>query len=225
MFGTFAQARFIPVAPTTSQTEGGTQTPAAHTPKQRVHAGKVPGVMVIQPVVPIQPVVRTATSKGKHLRLARFKKYDPPTFSGLASESAQYFLDECHRILRTMGIVEMSGVALTTFQLKGAAYQWWRAYELGSLADVASLTWVQFSEMFLGEFVPQSLRDAWRAEFERLHKGSMSVSEYAVRFSDLAKHAPALVSTDRERVHRFIEGLRHDIRFSMSWELESDVSF
>ncbi|XP_070041631.1 uncharacterized protein [Nicotiana tomentosiformis] len=124
-----------------------------------------------------------------------------------------------------MGIVEMSGVALTTFQLKGAAYQWWRAYELGSLADVASLTWVQFSEMFLGEFVPQSLRDAWRIEFERLRKGTMSVSEYAVRFSDLAKHAPALVSTDIERVHRFIEGLRHDIRFSMARELESDVSF
>uniref|UniRef100_A0A1S4D3A8 RNA-directed DNA polymerase homolog n=1 Tax=Nicotiana tabacum TaxID=4097 RepID=A0A1S4D3A8_TOBAC len=28
-----------------------------------------------------------------------------------------------------MGIMEMSGVAFTTFQLSGAAYQWWRIYE------------------------------------------------------------------------------------------------
>ncbi|XP_070035731.1 uncharacterized protein [Nicotiana tomentosiformis] len=53
----------------------------------------------------------------------------------------------------------------------------------------------------------------------------MSLSEYAVRFSDLARHAPALVATVRERVRRFIEGFRYDIRFSMAREIESDVSF
>ncbi|XP_070037154.1 uncharacterized protein [Nicotiana tomentosiformis] len=122
--------------------------------------------MAIQPVVPVQPVVWATTFEEEQLRLARFKKYDPPTFIGLASESAQGFLEECHCILHIMGIVETSEVAFTMFQLRGAAYQWWRAYELSSLAELASLTWVPFSEMFLREFVPQSLRDAWRAEFE-----------------------------------------------------------
>ncbi|XP_070002067.1 uncharacterized protein [Nicotiana sylvestris] len=140
----------------------------------------------------ILPVVRVAASEEEQLRLTRFKKYDPPTFSGL---------------------------------LKEAAYQWWRAYELGSPAESVSLTWVQFSEMFLREFVTQSLRDAWCMEFEQLCQGTISVSEYAIRFSDLARHAPALVATVRERVCRFNEVLRHDIRFSMAWELESDVLF
>ena len=85
---------------------------------------------------------REAASEEEQLRLARFKKYDPPTFSGLASESAQGFLEDCHRILRTMGIVETSGVVFTTFQLREAAYQWWWAYELGSPAELASLTCV-----------------------------------------------------------------------------------
>ncbi|XP_070055113.1 uncharacterized protein [Nicotiana tomentosiformis] len=134
-------------------------------------------------------MVRAAASEEGQLRFARFKRYNPPTFSGLALESAHGFLEECHNILHTMDIVETSGVAFTMFQLKGAAYQWWRAYEMGSLAKLASLTWVQLSEMFLRE------------------------------------HAPALVATIRERVCRFIEGLRHDIRFSMARELESDVSF
>ncbi|XP_070047363.1 uncharacterized protein [Nicotiana tomentosiformis] len=170
-------------------------------------------------------MVRAAASEEWQLRFARFKRYNPYTFSGLASWSEHGFLEEFHNILRTMDIVETSGVDFTTFQLKGAAYQWWRLYEMGSPAELASLTWVQFLEMFLREFVPQSRRDAWRAEFEQLRQGTMSVLEYAMRFDDLAGHAPALVSTVRERVRRFIEGLMHDIWFSMACELESDVSF
>ncbi|XP_070049010.1 uncharacterized protein [Nicotiana tomentosiformis] len=79
--------------------------------------------------------------------------------------------------------------------------------------------------MFLRDFVPQTLRDAWRMEFEQLRLGSMSVLEYAIRFSDLSRHATALVSTVRERVCRFIKGLSHGIRFSMARELEMDVLF
>ncbi|XP_070043632.1 uncharacterized protein [Nicotiana tomentosiformis] len=145
-------------------------------------------------------MIRATTSEEEQLILERYKKYHPPTFSGLAKDDAQGFLEECHRILRSMGIVETSEVDFVMFQLRGAAYQWWRAYELGSPDEEASLSWVQFSEMFLREFVPQSLRDAWCAEFEKLRQGTMLVSEYAVRFSDLARHAPALVATVKERV-------------------------
>ncbi|XP_070040780.1 uncharacterized protein [Nicotiana tomentosiformis] len=79
--------------------------------------------------------------------------------------------------------------------------------------------------MFLHEYVPQSLRDAWRAEFEQLHQGAMTVSEYVVHFSELACHAPALVATVRERVHRFIEGLHPSIRTSMAREIEMDITY
>ncbi|XP_070042474.1 uncharacterized protein [Nicotiana tomentosiformis] len=79
--------------------------------------------------------------------------------------------------------------------------------------------------MFLREYVPQSLRDAWHAELEHLCQGAMIVSVYAVRFSDLAKHAPALVATVRERVRRFIEGLNPNIRLSMARELEMDIVY
>ncbi|XP_070040669.1 uncharacterized protein [Nicotiana tomentosiformis] len=79
--------------------------------------------------------------------------------------------------------------------------------------------------MFLREFVPQSLRDTWRIEFEQLRQGSMTVSEYAVQFSVLSGHAPTLVSTVRERVCRFIKGLNPGIRFSMAGELEMDIKY
>ncbi|XP_070036924.1 uncharacterized protein [Nicotiana tomentosiformis] len=124
-----------------------------------------------------------------------------------------------------MAIVEVSRVAFTTFQLSRVAYWWWKAYEEGRPADAAPLIWDHFSDMFLRECVPQTLRDAWRIEFEQLHQGTISVSEYAIRFSELCLHAPAFVSTGRERVRRFIEGLDYGLRFSMARELEMDTLY
>lgn len=51
----------------------------------------------------------------------------------------------------------------------------------------------------------------------------MPVSEYVFIFSDLSRHAPTLVSMVREGIHRFIEGLVHDIQFNNAWELKQDV--
>ncbi|XP_070036089.1 uncharacterized protein [Nicotiana tomentosiformis] len=53
----------------------------------------------------------------------------------------------------------------------------------------------------------------------------MTVSEYVVRFNDLARHAPVLVATIRGRVHRFIEGLNPIIRLSIARELDMDIAY
>ena len=67
------------------------------------------------PVALIQHETRVAASEAEQLRLERYKKYHPPTFNRLASDDALGFLEDCHRILHTMGIVEMSGVSFTAF--------------------------------------------------------------------------------------------------------------
>ncbi|XP_070004547.1 uncharacterized protein [Nicotiana sylvestris] len=172
-----------------------------------------------------QPEDRAAASEEEQQKLERYKKYKLPIFSGLASEDTQGILEECHRILRSMGITELGGVSFTAFQLRGAAYQWCRTYELDSPTEVASLLWTQFSDMFLREYVPQSLRDAWRVEFEQLRQVTITVSEYSIHFSDLSKHAPALVSIVRERVRRFIKGLIPSIWSSMARELDMDIAY
>ncbi|XP_070050621.1 uncharacterized protein [Nicotiana tomentosiformis] len=181
--------------------------------------------MPAQPVILVHPDIRPEAYTKKQRRLERFKKYDPPTFSGTSTKDAQVFLEKCHRILHTMGIVEVNGVGFTTFQLLRAACRWWQEYEEGWLADAAPLTWAQLSKMFLREFVPQTLYDAWHTEFEQLRQGTTSVSEYAIKFSELSRHAPTLVSTIRERIRRFIEGLSYGLRFIMARELEMDTPF
>ncbi|XP_070045226.1 uncharacterized protein [Nicotiana tomentosiformis] len=86
-------------------------------------------------------------------------------------------------------------------------------------------TWAQFLEIFLKGFVPQTLWDAWRTEFEQLRQGTMTVSEYAIKFSELARHAPIIVCTVRKRVRRFIEGLDNNFKICMARELQTDISF
>ncbi|XP_070038033.1 uncharacterized protein [Nicotiana tomentosiformis] len=103
-----------------------------------------------------------------------------------------------------MGIVEVSGVTFTIFKLSGAAYQWWQVYEEGRPANATPPTRAQFSEIFLKEFAPHTLRDAWCTEFERLRQGTMTVSEYAIRF---------------------IEGLDYDLKIFVARELQTDTPF
>nr|XP_033515558.1 uncharacterized protein LOC104110041 isoform X2 [Nicotiana tomentosiformis] len=100
MVGTLAQAGLVPVAPTTSRTTGGAQS---HTPS----------VVSVQPIIVVYLEIRPDTLEEEHKRLARFMKYDAPTFNGAITEDSQGFLDKFHHILRTMGIVEIQVLETT----------------------------------------------------------------------------------------------------------------
>ncbi|XP_009781088.2 uncharacterized protein [Nicotiana sylvestris] len=149
-------------------------------------------------------------------RLARLSRLAPPTFSGAQSEDAQGFLDKCRRMLRTTGILEASGVSFTTFQFLGAAFTWWEAYERRRPVGLAPLSWQEFSTHFLEKWVPRSQREEMCRQFEYLRQGDMTVSPYELRFSELARYAPWMVPTDRERIMRFVDGLNYPIRILMA---------
>ncbi|XP_070043130.1 uncharacterized protein [Nicotiana tomentosiformis] len=53
----------------------------------------------------------------------------------------------------------------------------------------------------------------------------MSVTQYEMWFSELARHAVWLVPTDRERIRRFINGLSFQLRLLMTIERVSGVTF
>ncbi|XP_070048534.1 uncharacterized protein [Nicotiana tomentosiformis] len=109
-------------------------------------------------------------------------------------------------MLRTTGILETSGVSFTTFQFSGAAFRWWEAYERRRQIGVAPLTWQEFSILYLDKFVLQSHREELCRQFEQLRQDGMSMTQYEMTFSELARLAVRLVPTDRERIKRFIYG-------------------
>ncbi|XP_070054506.1 uncharacterized protein [Nicotiana tomentosiformis] len=74
-----------------------------------------------------------------------------------------FLIDSLHN-----GILETSGVSFTTFQLLGAAFRWWEAYELSRPAGAAPLTWHEFSVLFLEKFIPQTYMEELCRMFEQL---------------------------------------------------------
>ncbi|XP_070037159.1 uncharacterized protein [Nicotiana tomentosiformis] len=159
------------------------------------------------------------------LRLDKFTKLFPVHFSGTPTEDSQDYLDRCHEVLRNMGIVESNGVDFAVFQMAGSAKRWWRDYVFARPANSLTLTWEQFSQLFLEKFNPITLREEYRRQFERLQHGSMTVTQYETRFIDLAHHAIIMLPTEKERVRRFIDGLTYTIRLQMAKETGSDIFF
>ncbi|XP_070046964.1 uncharacterized protein [Nicotiana tomentosiformis] len=134
-------------------------------------------------------------------------------------------MDKCQRILRTTGILETSGISFTTFQFPGTSFRWWEAYERCRPVGATPLTWQQFSGLFLEKFMPQSRREELRSQLEQLRQGDMSVIQYEMIFSELARHAIWLIPTDRKRIRRFIYGLTFQLRLLMTRESVSDATF
>ncbi|XP_070049112.1 uncharacterized protein [Nicotiana tomentosiformis] len=103
--------------------------------------------------------------------------------------------------------------------------RWWKGYERRRPVGGAPLTWREFSVLFLEKFVPQSRREELRRQFEQLHQDGISVTQYEIRFSELARHDVWLVSTNRERIRRFIDGLTYQLWLLMTRERVSGATF
>ncbi|XP_070034456.1 uncharacterized protein [Nicotiana tomentosiformis] len=128
-------------------------------------------------------------------------------------------------MLQIVGILETSGVSFSTFQFFGAAFRWWEAYERCRSVGASPLTWKEFSVLFLEKFVLQSSTEELRRQFEQLRQDGMSVTQYEMRFSELACQEVWLVPTDRERIRRFIDGLTYHLWLFMTKERVSGATF
>ncbi|KAM3217277.1 hypothetical protein P3L10_026720 [Capsicum annuum] len=61
--------------------------------------------------------------------------------------------------------------------------------------------------MFLDRFIPLSKQDDMRRPFNKLRQGSMTVTEYEAKFTELSRYVPSLVADQREKVRQFVDGL------------------
>ncbi|XP_070044860.1 uncharacterized protein [Nicotiana tomentosiformis] len=184
-----------------------------------------PPVGVVQPVVAVHAGDKPDMSSEALLRLDKFTKLFPVHFSGIPSEDSHNYLDCCHEVLRNMGIVETNGVDFAVFQMTGSAKRWWRDYTLTRPVGSPALTWEKFSRLYLDKFLPITLREDYRRQFEHLQRGSMTVTQYESHFVDLTRHALPLLPTEGERARRFTEGLTHPIRLQMAKKTGSGISF
>jgi hypothetical protein len=99
-------------------------------------------------------------------------------------------------------------VLFAAHQLVGPAVDWWDAY-------VETISWQEFRNNFRTHHVSLGVMKLKMKEFEDLKQGSMSVSEYVTRFTQLSRYAPDNVDTDEKKQDWFLNGLNDGLVYAL----------
>ena len=78
--------------------------------------------------------------------------------------------------------------------------------------DLEAMTWVEFHDIFMGKYFPDTARQVKAQEFLKLKQRTMTVMEYVARFTELAHFVDDYVATDMAKVKRFKNWLKLSIR-------------
>ncbi|KAJ9561903.1 hypothetical protein OSB04_007063 [Centaurea solstitialis] len=94
----------------------------------------------------------------------------------------------------------------------------------GQSDPVLAMQWVQNTEKFFEQYCPIDLQRCLEKEFWDLKKGTMTVMEYETEFNRKLGFAQRFLSTEDDKVERFVGGLRKEIRnFLVNREVPSFV--
>ena len=78
---------------------------------------------------------------------------------------------------------------------------------------VLPITWEQFRTAFNDKYFLEYWREIKKHEFLNLTQTTeMPVVQYEAQFSKLLKYVPMYTSNDREKAHKFLQGLRKEVK-------------
>ena len=114
------------------------------------------------------------------------------------------------RILEALEITsDAMRIRLSTFRLEGESHIWWDWVRVSRNPE--TMTWEEFTELFMGKFFPTSAKHAKAREFLELKQGDMTVLEYVAKFTELAHFGDDYLATDMAKVRKFEDGLKLSI--------------
>ena len=94
--------------------------------------------------------------------------------------------------------------------IRGEAQVWWRWVRTSRNLEV--MTWVEFQELFMGKYFPETARHEKAQEFLELKQGATTVMDYVARFIELDRFVDDYVAIDLVKLRRFENGLKLSIR-------------
>ena len=112
-----------------------------------------------------------AGSQGGTSNLQRFRAHHPPTFTGGGDPMVvDHWFMQVEKVLEAMEITsDATKIRLVVFQLEGEAQVWWNWAK--NSRDLEAMTWVEFQELFMGKYFPDTARHAKAQEFLELKQG------------------------------------------------------
>jgi hypothetical protein len=105
-------------------------------------------------------------------------------------------------------------VLLDSHQLTGPTTDWWHAY-VEAHEEPDTISWNEFKMTFRSHHVPQGIIKLEKKEFLDLKKGSIMVSDYVTRFTQLSRYAPNDVDTDEKNQECFLNGLDDGLAYAL----------
>jgi hypothetical protein len=103
-------------------------------------------------------------------------------------------------------------VLLASHQLTGPTADWWDAY-IEAHEEPGTINWNEFKMAFRSHHVPQGVIKL--KEFQDLKQGSMTVSEYVTRFTQLFRYAPNDVDTVEKKQECLLNGLEDGLAYAL----------
>ena len=145
--------------------------------------------------------------------MEQFIKLKPLKFHGHGDpEIALRWVEELEKAFKVLGCNDEEKVTLVAYQLQDGANDWWNATEGRVFPERTAPTWAVFVKNFYEKYFSENTQEKKLMEFMRLCQGQMTVDQYEVEFARLAKFAPTMVEISRDRVRRFKDGLKPDLR-------------
>ncbi|XP_075480669.1 uncharacterized protein LOC142521336 [Primulina tabacum] len=137
-----------------------------------------------------------------HYESLRKNRY--PTLSGAAGpEVSQSWLKSVETRLRLLEVLEALKADVIVPFLEDKAGKWWEAIS-PAMTAAGLITWQRFREAFLKQYYPAEVRLQKMSEFENFSQApDMSVVEYTSQFNALGSYAPAIMTDEVLKLHRF----------------------
>jgi hypothetical protein len=105
-------------------------------------------------------------------------------------------------------------VLFASHQLEGPAVDWWDAY-VEAHDEPESINWQGFKNSFRSHHVPLGVMKLKKKEFKDLKQGSMTVSEYVTRFTQLSHYSPDNVDTNEQKQDWFLNSLSDGLAYAL----------
>jgi hypothetical protein len=127
---------------------------------------------------------------------------------------ADDWLKTIEKILQVVQCNNREKVLFASHQLEGPTADWWDAY-VEAHEEPESINWQEFKDSFRSHHVPLRIMKLKKKEFEELKQGSMSMSEYVTRFTQLSRYAPDNMDTNEKKQDWFLNGLNDGLAYAL----------
>ncbi|KAF9626287.1 hypothetical protein IFM89_031957 [Coptis chinensis] len=141
----------------------------------------------------------------------RFIKLKPEKFSGISDpRDADNWREDLKKIFNVLNCIEVHKHKLAVCSLFGDASKWWESVSAGE--DHNTITWTEFCISFDAQYFLESIRSAKVIEFMTLEQGSMTMTEYDIKFRQLLQFASDMYLSNERRARKFKDGLVRPLR-------------